>query len=324
MASSANEGGGNINRHRHANQETKMQIVDAHHHLWNQAQHPRAWLTDPVDHIVGDYNAIRGNYLIDDFHRDADGSGYELVKSVHVEAAWGATPDPADETAWLQTIADTPGSRGMPHAIIAHANLLDPEVESLLQRHCTHSNMRGIRQMLNHSADTPGLNFIDRGDVMQDPQWQRGYATLKKLNLSFDLQIWPWQLEAAAELVGRFPEIPVILNHTGMPLSDDFVSWKQWAIGMDRLAEFEHVAVKISGLGMARKTWTVETIRPYVEGTLERFGIDRCMFASNFPVDCISSDYARIWSAFDAIAIRYSEGERQKIFHTNAERIYRI
>lgn len=301
-----------------------MQIVDAHHHLWNQAEHPRGWLTEPIDHIVGDYGAIRGNYLINDFHRDADASGYTLAKSVHVEAAWGTTPDPADETAWLQAIADAPGSRGMPHAIVAHADLLDPELEAVLQRHCAHANMRGIRQMLNHSVDTPALNFIERGDLMQDASWRRGYAALEKFNLSFDLQVWSWQLETAAELVGAFPGIPVVLNHTGMPLADDFVSRKQWAAGMDRLAAFEHVTVKISGLGMARNPWTVEMIRPYVEGTIERFGVDRCLFASNFPVDRISSDYAQIWSAFDTITAAYSAAERTKLFGANTERIYRI
>ena len=116
----------------------------------------------------------------------------------------------------------------------------------------------------------------------------------------------------------------MILNHTGMPYANNAASKRQWDAGMRALAAAGNVSVKISALGMATPGWTVEDIRPYVERTIEIFGVDRCMFASNFPVDSLTSDYTAIWSAFDEITSGMSDGDRRKLFHNNAVRFYRL
>ena len=58
--------------------------------------------------------------------------------------------------------------------------------------------------------------------------------------------------------------------------------------------------------------------------TSDPFGADRCLFASNFPVDRLASDYDAIWRAFDEITADFSEAERQKLFHDNAAHIYSL
>ena len=55
-----------------------------------------------------------------------------LTKAVHVQAAIGS-PDPVTETEWLQEAADR---TGFPHGIVAYADLRDPGVEAVLERHC--------------------------------------------------------------------------------------------------------------------------------------------------------------------------------------------
>ena len=301
-----------------------MKIIDAHHHLWNIEKNSYPWLVDPIEHFIGDYSDIRRNYLIKDLHQDASDGPYELVKSVHVEAGWDSSVDPVGETSWLQSVADDPASQGMPHAIVGHANFLDPKVEDVLQRHAELKNIRGIRQILNHSLDNPGLNFLDRGDLMDDSQWREGYRRLAHFKLSFDLQIWPWQMTTACRLVGDVPDVAAIINHTGMPLAHDAASRRQWEHGMQSLATHDNVTVKISGLGMATPGWTSEDIRPYVLKTIDIFGVDRCMFASNFPVDRVTSTYNHIWSAFDTITADFTQVERNKLFHDNSAKYYRI
>ena len=93
---------------------------------------------------------------------------------------------------------------------------------------------------------------------------------------------------------------------------------------MRRLAERDNAAVKISGLGMVDWTWTEDSIRPLVLETIEIFGIDRCMFASNFPVDKLYSSFGQLFAAFEAIVAGFSAAEQDKLFRSNAERIYRI
>ena len=301
-----------------------MKMIDPHHHIWDMDKNHYGWLeADPPIHIFGDYSEICSNYFIADFQADGASSPYELVKSVHIETCYDPS-NPPGETAWLDSIATAPASRGMPNAFVAFADFLDPNVDAVLAGHAAFANTRGIRQILNSGVDNPHLNFIERGDLMTDPQWREGYAHMANYTMSFDLQIWPWQMEMAAAMVGDFPEVPVIINHTGMPLAYSYASFKQWEDGMALLAEHAHVSVKISGLPMTMPNWTVDDIRPYVLRTIELFGMERCMFASNYPVDGIFSTYTELWAGFDEVTKDFSDDERSKLFHDNAERIYRI
>ena len=297
-------------------------FIDTHHHLWDLENNPYPWLQEGIDHFVGDYSPIRKSFLIADFLKGAD--GLPLRKSVHVQAEWDHNADPIGETAWLQKVADSPASRGMPNAIIGYANLADPKVEDVISRHAQHRNWRGIRHMLNWSDDKPNFRFAKRGDLMRDPQWRKGYRLLAKYNGSFDLQVWPWQLADGAKLAKDIPEVPVILNHTGMPKDWDKQGVEQWRKGMRAIASAPNISVKISALGMMKKDWTTADIRPFVLDTVEIIGADRCMFASNFPVDKLFSDYATLWNAYDEITQGFTAGERAKLFHDNAEKYYRI
>ena len=298
-----------------------MKIIDTHHHLWDLESNYYPWLVEPIDHFVGDYSPIRKSYLIGDLHRDA--GDFELVKSVHVQAEFDHDDDPVKETAWLQGVADDPASRGMPNAIVGFADLSERQVEATLVRHIDYSNMRGIRHMLNY-ADDPGLRFAERDGLMSDDKWRQGYRLLSEFGLSFDLQIWPWQLEEAAKLGREIPEVPIILNHTGMPKDLDSELAEVWRAGMRALAEVDQVSVKISALSMMDWDWTPEKIRPFVLDTIEIMGAERCMFASNFPVDSLMTTYKRLWDAYDEITADFSQPERDGLFWRNAEQYYRI
>jgi predicted TIM-barrel fold metal-dependent hydrolase len=296
-----------------------MQIIDAHHHLWDLERHHYPWLANPAPHPTGDLEPIRQSYRLSDFLEDA--RNQDLVKSVHLQAAMA---DPVQETAWLQSLAEDPAGRGFPHAIVAFADLADPGVEAVLERHCRYPNLRGIRFMVNHIEGEALYCMTSRGDWLGNEQWRRGYALLEKYRLSFDLQVYCHQMAEAADLAGAFPGIQVMLNHAGLPHRRDPDYIESWRGGMRMLADRPNAAAKISGLGMFDHDWTVESIRPFVLDTIEIFGVERCMFASNFPVDRLHSDYDRIWTAFDRITADFSDGERRALFHDNALRLYRL
>jgi len=295
-----------------------VELIDPHHHLWCVERHP--WLSEELgETFFGDPTPIQKNYLIEDFFEDT--KNLDVVKSVAIQADYDPS-DPAGETRWLQSIADRPGSRGFPHGIVAFANLADPDVEPLLYEHCRYPNIRGIRHILNRHPD-PVLNVADR-DYLNDDTWRRNFGLLRKYRLSFDLQIYYQQTADAASLAWRHPDTQIILEHTGMPAERDEKALAGWRHGMRTLAQYPNIVVKISGLGMFDRTWTTESIRPFVAETIEVFGIDRCMFASNFPVDKLTSDYDEIWNAFDILTRSFSEDERRKLFHDNARRYYRL
>jgi len=298
-----------------------MQIIDPHHHLWDLERHDYPWLRPETPHPAGDLTPICQSYRLADFLFDV--TGLELVKSVHLQAEIDRR-DTVAETAWLQAIADAPDSFGIPHGIVAFADLADPKVEATLERHCRYANMRGVRYLLNYEAGAPLYCAAERGDWLRDPQWRKGYALLARYGLSFDLQIFWQQMEDALDLARTFPDTQIILNHTGMPRKSDRAYVEAWRNGMRTLAAAPNVAVKISGLGMFHHDWTAELIRPWVLDAIEMFGTDRSMFASNFPVDRLHANYHTVWQAFDRITADFAPAERRKVFHDNAARFYRL
>jgi predicted TIM-barrel fold metal-dependent hydrolase len=299
----------------------ELEIVDAHMHLWDLSRISYPWLTPPLPvGITGDVSSIARNYLLDDYLRDvtAHDSRVRVTKVVHVEA--GADPAASvAETRWLQSIAD---AHGFPQAIVAHAELEKTDVAGLLAQHAAHANVRGIRQILNWHPD-PARTYTLR-DLLADESWHRGFALLSRHGLSFDLQIYPLQMPAAARLAARHPDTPIILNHTGMPLDKDSAGIEAWRSGMRALAARPNVAVKVSGLAMLDWRWSRDSLRPFVLETLEIFGAERVMIASNFPTDRLFGTLASFYGAYRSILAGASADERTRLFAGNAERIYRI
>lgn len=298
-----------------------LPIIDPHQHLWDFTRQHYAWLMDsPLPpNPAGDCAPIARPYGPDDYLRDV--AGWNVVGTVHVDAGADAA-QAVDETRWLEEIA---AARGMPDGLVAFTALdrSEAEVEAVLAAHVAASpRMRGIRQIINWHAD-PARTYTPR-DLLQDDRWRAGFALLRKYDLSFDLQIYPSQMPEAARLAARHPDTQLILNHTGMPTDRDAEGLAAWREGMALLAAQPNVAVKISGLAMIDRTWTTESIRPFVLTALDLFGPDRAMFASNFPVDRLYGDFSRHFEAYDAITAGFSDAERRRLFAGTARDIYRL
>ena len=159
---------------------------------------------------------------------------------------------------------------------------------------------------------------------MGDPAWRRGYALLQNYGLSFDLQTPWWHLEEAAVLARDFPDTRIILNHTGLPGDRSPEGLAAWRRAMATLAACPNSAVKISGLGQPGRPWTAGANGPVVRATIEIFGVDRCMFASNFPVDGLCASFDAIFTGFEAIVQDLTAADQRRLFHDNAARIYRL
>jgi predicted TIM-barrel fold metal-dependent hydrolase len=294
-------------------------IVDPHHHLWDLERFSYPWLSAlplPAS-VAGDVAPIAKSYLLDDYLADA--ANQNVVKSVHVDAGFDSS-QPVEETRWLQSIAD---QRGFPHGIVARAELHRLDVEATLAAHCQFPNVRGIRHIVNWHPD-PAKTYVTKADFLTDPAWRRGFALLKRYNLSFDLQLYPSQMADAAALAAAHGDTMIILNHAGMPVDRDAEALSLWRTGMRALAAQLNVWVKISGLGMVDWRWTENSIRPFVLDTIEIFGPARCMFASNFPVDKLYSSFDVLYETFQRIVSDFSICERRKLFSDTALAVYRI
>lgn len=292
-----------------------LTIVDPHIHLWDLSTGLYPGLEAPSDGFIGNNAPIARSYLPPEFLAEP-GPGLRLAGAVHVEAF---PTDPLAEARHLQQMAQ---GFPVPLAIVANADLSKPGVDAHLATLAALPAVRGIRHVVNRHPD-PLLNYVAR-DFLHEPAWAQGYARLAAHGLSFDLQLYPHQVPAAVAILAAHPDVPVILNHAGMWADRGLQGWRQWKDGLGRLAALPQVCVKISGLGMLDTGWTVESIRPLVLETLEAFGVERAMFASNFPVDKLFGAYPALWEAFERITADLSPDERAALFAGNATRVYRL
>lgn len=301
-----------------------MQVVDPHVHFWDLDTHHYPWLANPGVSFVGDARDLKHNYLPADLLNEA--GDIEVLKVVHVEANHDPE-DPVEETRWLQSIADAAAyraeTRALPDAIVAACDLSAAHAPQILEAHAVFSRARGIRQILNVHTNKL-YDYVGR-HYLREAKWRERFALLEQHDFSFDLQLYPSQMEEAAALARAHPGIELIINHAGMFVDRNSVTgWHAWREGLRALAACPNVSVKISGLAMFDHTWSVESLRPYVLETIDTFGVDRAMFASNFPVDRLFGGYSKLWHAYMSIVSDASEGEKSALFRTNAERIYRI
>jgi predicted TIM-barrel fold metal-dependent hydrolase len=293
-----------------ARMSEELPVIDAHHHFWQLSGGPLyyPWLQDaqPHDFFLGEYGALKRDYLPPDYRRDAD--GHNVVKTVHVEAECRRDQQVA-ETRWLTDLNER---FGMPHAIVAHAWFHTDNAEEILAQQRTFPLVRGIRSKPADEA------------MMRDNKWLAGLKLLRKFGFSWDLRVKTWELEAAAKVVRGIPDIPVVLNHTGFPWDRSEAGLELWRRGMKALAACEQVCCKLSCLCLQDGAWDYEDNRRIVLEAIEIFGVDRCMFASNFPVDGLRVSWDRMFRDFKRMTAALPASDRRKLFHDNAARFYRL
>jgi predicted TIM-barrel fold metal-dependent hydrolase len=295
----------------------QLPIIDAHHHLWQLAgDHYPKFTGPPKDFFLGDYSALHVDFMPDDYRRAA--SRHNVVATVHVEAEW-RRDDQLGESAWVSAVAD---AHGLPDAMVGHAWFDDPRVEQILEGHARYPRMRGIRSK-------PALPGRPAGDEegrgsMSDPAWRRGFALLARYGLSWDLRVPHPQLAEAAELVGAYPHIPVVLNHTGFAWDRSDEGLARWRRDMRTIAQHPQVHLKLSELGLKDRPWDYAENRRIILEAIEIFGVARCMFASNFPVAGLRIDFDALYTAYKNMVADFSPDEQMALFHDNAKRFYRI
>jgi predicted TIM-barrel fold metal-dependent hydrolase len=279
-------------------------VVDAHIHLWDPANDEwYPYLAGQRELGMGDISGMCR--LFDQPTYFAESANWNVVKFVHVAAA--TAPHSPAETAHLQELAE---QTGHPDAIIggfvADAPIAD--VERVLDEQMTSPRFRGVRPM-------GGMTGAPSSEVLR---------ALADRDLIFELMAHPDQLEDAAAAFGSHPELTIVVEHAGWPRSDEPDEFALWERGISALGALgDHVHCKLSGLAMPLHSMAADVLRPWIDHCLDAFGVDRCMFASNFPVDAMHGTYDELYSGFDAVTSDLDADARNKLFAANAERLYR-
>ena len=290
-------------------------MIDAHHHIWLQKDLP--WLLGPEQpRIFGAYASIKRDYPMAEFLADLEGTGIE--KSVYVQANWA--PNWAlDEAAWVQSVAD---ETGWPHGIVAYCDFTQDNIRQHLDKFEKNPLIKGFRQQL-HWHENPQYRFAPR-EQLTDPRLAEGLNALADYGWSFDLQVFPDQMDDAARLVEACPQVIFILQHAGMLEDTSDAGWKAWRKGMKTLAALPNIVTKLSAFGTFIHRNDPELIASMVRETVRIFGADRCMYGSNFPIEKIWTSYADLFEAFQAATAKLPAKARNAIFNDTAARIYRL
>jgi predicted TIM-barrel fold metal-dependent hydrolase len=294
-------------------------LIDAHHHLWDLDRHYYPWLADRPEHhfFLGDYEPLKRNYMPQDYRRDA--SRHNVLATVHCEAEWDRN-DQVGETEWLTRVHE---AEGIPAAIVAHAWFHTENAAEVLARQASFPLVRGIRSKpvtsLSPGAMTPGAP-----GTMQDPKWLEGFARLGHHGLSWDLRVPYWHLIEAAEVAASFPATSIVLNHTGFPWDRSPEGLAAWRRAMEAIARQPNVHLKVSEFGLKDQPWDYESNRNVVRTAIAIFGIDRCMFASNFPVAGLRIDYDTLVKSVSRMLEDFPARDRQRFFVGNAASFYRL
>lgn len=294
-------------------------IVDAHQHFWDPTANHYPWLM-PEEHTpfrYGNYDAIKRRYLPDEY--TADTRGHEVRATVYVEAEW----DPADPIGETRYVHGLTQRHGRPNAIVAQAWLDREDAAEVLEAQAGFPLVCSVRHKPGGPARPDAVGKNER-TLMSDETWRRGYALLGRHGLHFDLQTPWWNLGEAGTLARDFPGTTIILNHTGLPSDRTEEGLRGWRQAMTRFAEWPNVRVKISGLGLPGRPWTVEDNSWIVRETISMFGPERAMFASNFPVDSLCATFDTIFSGFKRITADLPHEAQALLFEGTARAVYRI
>lgn len=283
-------------------------VVDAHVHLWDPAR--RDWypyLSRPPgrsDQGAGDAARMYRRFDADTYRGET--VHWNVEKFVNVAAATGRHS--VDETIELEGEAELEGG---PHAIIGGLPPTDTlsEAVDVLDRQMAASRFRGIRPMGAPGGPVPDAAVL---------------RALQERNLVFELMAHPDQLRAAADQLAGADDLTVVVEHTGWPRSDSDAERSLWRDGIAALADLGgRVACKLSGLAMPFGSMRAADLAPWLEPAIEAFGVDRCMFASNFPVDAMYGTFDELYTSFSTVTAGLDDVSREKLFAGNAERVYR-
>jgi predicted TIM-barrel fold metal-dependent hydrolase len=320
--------------------EPDLPICDAHHHLW---------------HRPSTQDRPGSRYLFEELLDDV-GSGHNIVKTVFVQCGSMYRKDgpeemkPVGETEFVQGVAamSASGQYGpteVAAGIVGYADLtIGDAIAPMLEAHIRAGrNFRGIRYMTSWEDNPEFPIYAKAPHMLMDPGLRRGFACLERYGLSFDAWLHHTQLMELVDLARVFPDTPIILDHIGGPILIGSYAGKreevfeEWKRGIAELATCPNVVVKLGGIGLPLLGFgwhersappgsaeMAEATAPYYLWCIERFGVDRCMFESNFPVDKRTCSYTVLWNAFKIMTKDFSAQERAALFHDTAAKVYRL
>ncbi len=273
--------------------------IDSHQHFWHYCEVKHSWINDSM-------SAIKKNFLPQDLKIELESKGIDGCVAVQADQH-------EDETNFLIAQAK---DHDFIKGVVGWVDLRADNIEERLEYYKQFDSIKGFRHVVQ---DEPDVNFMKRLD------FQNGISRLEQFDFTYDILIFPTQLEAAIHTVEQFPNQKFVVDHIAKPYIKDG-QIDQWKKGMQSIAKHENVFCKLSGMVTEADwlNWKQEDFTPYLDAVIEMFGVDRVMYGSDWPVSLIEWTYGEVKGIVDTHCEQFSEGEKEKIYGKNAVEFYSL
>ena len=277
-------------------------IIDTHLHVIDQSALSYPWLSGAP--------ALNRDFSYEEYAREAKRVGIEA--SLHMEVDVAADDIDA-EIDYVGKLSRQPGNLIV--GAIAACRPEDKGFAAFLERQKSNPVVKGFRRVLHVMPDALSEGALFRENIKR----------LGGTGLTFDLVVLPHQIPRAIELVDLAPDVQFVLDHCGVPDIKGNAE-HPWREHMSEIARRPNVVGKISGVVAYADpdSWTLATLRPYVEHTIGVFGWDRVVWGSDWPVCTLGGGLSTWVAATHALIAGASPDERRKLLSGNAKRIWRL
>ncbi|MDA9843301.1 amidohydrolase family protein [Flavobacteriaceae bacterium] len=272
--------------------------LDAHQHFWKFDPYRDSW----IDETMG---VLKRDYLPSDLK--------PLLTTNSIDGCIAVQADQSEqETEFLLHLAE---QFDFVKGVVGWVDLRDKNLEKRLEYYSQNQYFKGLRHIVQ----------AEKQDFLLLKDFQNGISKLSRFDLTYDILIYPFQLNAAIELVKQFPKQQFIIDHIAKPeIRNQKIS--DWKIGIQLLAQNPNVACKISGLVTEADftNFSPSDFTPYLDIVFECFGEDRILFGSDWPVCLVAATYQDVLLLIEEYTAGFSEEQNKKLFGGNAARIYKI
>lgn len=274
-----------------------MPILDAHQHFWQYDPERHGWIDNRMA-------VLRKDFLPGDLKPIYLQNGVEGCIAVQAEQS-------EEETEFLLSLAE---EHDIIKGVVGWVDLRSENVEERLAHFAGRPKLCGFRHIVQ---DEPNVKFMLRDD------FRNGLSLLAKHNFTYDLLIYPKQLETTLQTVMDFPDQKFVIDHLAKP---DFKSGNIsfWEKNMQAIAENPNVYCKISGLITEAdwRDWNYKSFVPFLKVVFEAFGTDRLMFGSDWPVCLLAGSFGNVKGIVEYFLEDFSEEEKEKVWGGNAKLFY--
>lgn len=273
-------------------------IIDSHQHFWIFDPVRDSWIND-------DMKVIQGDFLPKDLE--------PVLKANKVDGCVAVQAD--------QSLAETNFLLGLANAhdfvkgVVGWVDFRSPTLYEQLEKFSFYEKMKGFRHIVQ----------AEPVDFLRDENFIRGVRQLSAFDFTYDILVYPTQLEAALYFVEQLPEVKMVIDHIAKPyIKDGLIT--PWSNDMKKLAAHPNVYCKVSGM-VTEANWATHQpadFKPYLDVVFEAFGPDRILYGSDWPVCLVAASYEKMKAIVDQYIDGFSKEDQAKIMGANAVDFYNL